>query len=138
LPIWNNKGVIIMSVDCRLFIGLTLEFAKDLRSEDFRKCEEFCNKHPELSEYRFDESNIKHKIILVGDGMNGDFLRLIYVDEFFPDGCLSPANDFVELDTPKSAFNPEIVKKMSEIYEEYTGKPCRISDFKYALWSQWY
>lgn len=37
-----------MSVSSRVYVGLTVEFASNLRHEDFRKCEDFIKKYPEL------------------------------------------------------------------------------------------
>ena len=126
-----------MSVECRMFIGLTLEFAKDLKYEDFRKCEEFTKKHPELDEYEYSENEKEGKLLLIGDGMNGQFLRLIKVDKLIEGGSMGDANEFVELPMP-GRFNPEVTNKMAALYEEYTRKPLNPKDYKYAMWSQWY
>jgi hypothetical protein len=127
-----------MSVECRILVGLTLEFARDLNHEDFRKAGVFTEKYPELDEYNYGGGDREGKLLLVGDGMNGDFLRLIKVDKLIDEGSLGDANEFMELAVPNSAFNPELIEKMSTLYEEYTGKPPALADFKYAMWSQWY
>lgn len=127
-----------MSVECRVLVGLTIEFAKNLKHEDFRKAEAFTEKYPELDEYNYSSWDREGKLLLVGDGMNGDFLRLIKVDKYIDDASLGDANEFFELAAPVTSFDSELVAKMSSLYEEYTGKPATLSDFKYALWSQWY
>lgn len=127
-----------MSVECRVLTGLTIEFTRDLNHEDFRKCHAFTDKYPELDEYNYGRGEREGKLLLIGDGMNGDFLRLIKVDKIIDEGNLGETNEFIELPAPNSSFNPELIEKMSKLYEEYTGKPPALADFKYAMWSQWY
>lgn len=122
-----------MSVSSRILIGLTLEFDRDI---DFSKVDEFTHKHPELDEYEYDYDEKEGKLLLIGDGMNGDFLRLIKVDKLIEDGNLGEDTDFVELPTP-GQFNPDLINQMSKLYEEYVGTPPTTSDFKYAMWCQW-
>lgn len=126
-----------MSVDCRILTGLTIEFARDLTSEDFQKCEAFIEKHPELDEYEYHSLDREGKLLLIGDGMSGDFLRLIKVDKYIAGGYLGDTNEFFELTTPAASFDPELIAKMKELYEEYTGKSFNPSELKYAMWSQW-
>lgn len=126
-----------MSVECRILVGLTLEFARDLQYKDFRKIETFTEKHPELDEYNYHRDSREGKLLLIGDGMNGEFLRLIKVDKCIDDGYIGDSNEFVELPAPSQSFNAELIHTMSELYEEYTGKPATFADFKYAMWSQW-
>lgn len=126
-----------MSVECRVLVGLTIEFAKDLKHEDFRKAEAFTEKYPELDEYNYSSWDREGKLLLVGDGMNGDFLRLIQVDKYIDDASLGDANEFFELQN-NIEYDSELIKKMFDLYEEYTGKTPAAADFKYALWSQWY
>jgi hypothetical protein len=120
-----------MSVNCRIVVGLTLEFPGAV---DFRKAEAFIEKHPELDEYayRFDEK--EGKLLLIGDGMNGDFLRLVKVDKIIDE---LEDFDFVALNMSSGVPSPDLVNKMSTLYEEYTGTKPNSSDFKYAVWTQW-
>ena len=127
-----------MSVECRLLVGLTLEFRRDLTSEDFRRADVITERHPELDEYEYHSDDREGKLLLIGDGMNGQFLRLIAVDKLIDGGSLGEANDFIELPAAVTCFNKELVDKMSALYEEYTGEKPILSDFKYAIWSQWY
>lgn len=126
-----------MSVECRVLVGLTLEFKRDLNGEDFRKYHDFIDKHPELDEYEYHYEDREGKLLLIEDGMSGDFVRLIKVDKYIDGGSLGDSNEFFELAAPVTSFDPELVTQMSALYEEYTGKPAALSDFKYALWSQW-
>ena len=126
-----------MSVECRVFTGLTLEFAKDLDSAAFKKYHEFVEKHPELDEYTYDRADREGKLLLIADGMNGEFARLVQVD-LIHNGSMGYSNEFRELAAPYGCFSSEIFNKMKELYKEYTGEYPALSDFKYAMWSQWY
>ena len=126
-----------MSIECRILVGLTVEFARELNHEDFRKCHAFTEKYPELDEYEYDREDREGKLLLISDGMNGEFLRLIQVEKYIDGGNLGDTNEFIELSSP-GPFNPELVAKMRALYEEYTGKTMEPKDFKYAMWSQWY
>lgn len=126
-----------MSVECKMYVGFTVELAKNLTHADFRKCDEFTDKYPELDEYRYPDDEKEGKLILVADGMNGDFLRLIKVDKYIDGASLGDANEFVELKTPGVA-DPELMHQIEIIYEAYTGEKLNLKDVKYAMWSQWY
>ena len=119
-----------MSVDCRIVVGLTLDIPGKV---DFEKVGEFTDKYPELDEYdyRFDER--EGKLLLIGDGMNGDFLRLVQVEKIIEE---LDEFDFVGLPMNHS-YSPELIQRMSDLYEEYTGTKPNPADFKYAMWSQW-
>lgn len=127
-----------MSVSCRIITGLTIEIAKDLKHADFKKYHEFVDRHPELDEYQYDFEDRTGKLLLISDGMNGDFLRLVKTDKIIEDGSLGEANEFIELNMPAGVLSQELVSEMSEIYREYTGEYPINTDFKYAMWSQWY
>ena len=124
-----------MSIESRLYVGLTIEFERDV---DFSHVSDFTDRHPELYESCYRTEELEGKLVLVGDGMNGDFLRLIYIDKMIDGGCLGEGNDFYELTSPKDCFNPDLINLMSLLYEEYTGKKPENSDFKYAMWNMWY
>ena len=119
-----------MSVDCRIVVGLTLPFPGKI---DWDKVEEFTHKHPELDEYKYRRDEKEGKLLLIGDGMNGSFLRLVKVDKII--------DDLYELDFVGLPMNntpdPDLIKQMSTFYEEYTGTKPDPFDFKYAMWTQW-
>jgi hypothetical protein len=119
-----------MSVDCRIVVGLTLEFPGKV---DFEKIEEFTKKYPELDEYKYRYDEREGKLLLIGDGMNGDFLRLVKVDRIIEE---LEEFDFVGLPI-NNVPSPDLINKMSALYEEYIGNKPNSSDFKYAMWSQW-
>ncbi len=124
-----------MSVSCRIFVGPTIELARDLKQEDFRKADDFMNKHPELDEYVGDTGNLEGRILLIGDGMDGEFLRLVLVHALIDGASLGSSNEFKEL---KGTADFKMIDKMIDLYEEYTGKAFEETDLKYAMWSQWY
>lgn len=128
-----------MSVSCRLFIGLTLELGSDLTAADFKKLHNLEDRYPEIDEYTYDIKDKEGKLLLIYDGMNDDFARLIQVDKCIRGGNLGKGeSQVIELPAPNHVFNPELITKMSSIYEEYTGKLPEVKDFKYAMWHQWY
>lgn len=125
-----------MSVECRVLIGLTLELERDIQS--FKKLHELEEKYPELDEYTYHTDAREGKLLLIYDGMSSEFARLIKVDKYIDGGSLGDSNEFFELNMPSGVLNQELISKMSEIYKEYTGEYPKNTDFKYALWSQWY
>jgi hypothetical protein len=126
-----------MSTRSRLFIGLTIELGTDLSSADFKKLHAIEKKYPELDEYNHEPKDIEGKLLLIYDGMNSQFVRLILVDKYIEGGNLGYSNEMIELASPQNMFNPEIISKMSDVYEEYTGREPILAEFKYVLWSQW-
>jgi hypothetical protein len=125
-----------MSVECRVLIGLTLELERDIQS--FKKLHELEEKYPELDEYTYHRDDREGKLLLIYDGMSSEFARLIMVDKYIDGGSLGDSNEFFELNMPSGVLSQELIIKMSEIYKEYTGEYPKNTDFKYALWSQWY
>lgn len=126
-----------MSTRSRLFIGLTIELGTNLSPVDFKKLHAIEKKYPELDEYNHEPKDREGKLLLIYDGMNSQFARLILVDKYIEGGNLGYSNEMIELASPKNMFNPEIISKMSDVYEEYTGHEPTLAEFKYALWSQW-
>ena len=96
-----------MSVDCRIVVGLTLEFPGAV---DFEKVEAFTEKHPELDEYKYRFDEREGKLLLIGDGMNGDFLRLVKVDKIIDE---LEDFDFVPLNMPSGVLSQELISQMS-------------------------
>jgi hypothetical protein len=127
-----------MSVDSKIFVGLTVELDTNLTHADFAKLHELEEKYPEIDEFNYNHDDREGRILLIYDGMNSQFARLIFVDKLSEGGNLGYGNhEPIELAAPKSCFNPELIAKMSKLYEEYTGKPVQMADFKYVLWDQW-
>ena len=119
-----------MSVDCRIVVGLTLDFPGKI---DWDKVGDFTNKYPGLDEYEYRSDEREGKLLLIGDGMNGDFLRLVKVDRI-----IEELEDFDFVSLPiQEKFSPELIDRMSALYEEYTGAKPNPADFRYAMWTQW-
>ena len=125
-----------MGVECRILTGLTLELEKPLKG--FEKCHALEEKYPELDEYNYHRWDREGKLLLIYDGMCGEFARLIKIDKYQDGANLGDANEFIQLNMPEGALSQELITQMSEIYKEYTGEYPKNTDFKYAMWSQWY
>lgn len=125
-----------MSVECRILTGLTLELEKPLKG--FEKCHALEEKYPALDEYNYHRWEREGKLLLIYDGMCGEFARLIKVDKYKDGANLGDCNEFIQLNMPEGTLTQELISKMSELYKEYTGEYPKNSDFKYAMWSQWY
>lgn len=125
-----------MSVDSRIIIGHTVNLAYGLNVTDFRKVDAFISKHPELDEdhYRYDDR--EKRVLMIADGMNGDYLRLVHVDRII-DGGNTGDEDWI--DVPKPALpSMEVAEQLANAYKEYTGKDLTEKDVHYAMWTQWY
>ena len=130
-----------MSTRSKLFIGLTLELGTNLSSADFKKLHAIEEKYPELDEYNYEPKDREGKILLIYDGMNGDFARLVWPDKVIEPGMLGEGNEFIESYIPSPMSDPDIGTKITtlvELYEEFTGEPCGRERVKYAMWSQWF
>ena len=126
-----------MSVYSRIFIGPTLEIATRLSYADFRKCDAFIEKHPELDEYAYNLSqDAVGKLVLIVDGMNGHYARLVYIDKCTYNAHQSHTSQVTELSMPQ--IDDELLKRMKALYEEYTGQEMKDGQIKYAIWTQWY
>jgi hypothetical protein len=125
-----------MSVESRIIVGHTINITYDLRQDDFRKCDAFISKYPELDEYNYRWNEKEKKVLMIADGMNGDYLRLVHVDKII-DGGNTGDEDWVDL--PKPALpSREVAEKLAALYKEYTGRELTEKDIHYAMWTQWY
>ena len=125
-----------MSVESRIIIGHTINITYALTQDDFRKCDAFISKYPELDEYNYRWDEKEKKVLMIADGMNGDYLRLVHVDKII-DGGNTGDEDWVDL--PKPALpSREVAEKLAAMYKEYTGLELTEKDIHYAMWTQWY
>lgn len=127
-----------MSVDSRVIVGLTLELGSNLTAADFKRLHALEEKYPEIDEFNHDRKDREGKLLLVYDGMCSQFARLVFVDKHIDGGNLGHKNGYYELNMPHGILSQELIHKMSELYKEYTGEYPKNTDFKYAMWSQWY
>lgn len=126
-----------MSTSSRVITGLTLEIETNLGSPEFKKWHAFEDKHPELDEYTYDHRDREGRLLLIGDGMSGDFLRLVKIDKLCEGASLGDEHVFLHLNMPEGVLSQDLVSQMSEVYKEYTGEYPKATDFKYATWNQW-
>ena len=125
-----------MSTESRIIVGHTINIAYDLEYEDFRKVDSFISKHPELDESNYPYYSKEKKVLMIADGMNGSYLRLVHVDKII-DGGNTGDEDWVDL--PKPALpSREVAEQMAAVYKEYTGRELTEKDIVYAMWTQWY
>lgn len=131
-----------MSVECRIVVGVTIElFETELSHTDYDRIEDFLKQHPKLDEYNYHFMERTGKPLLIYDGMNGDFARLVWPDKIIEPGMLGEGNEFIESYIPSPMSDPDIGTKittLTELYEEFTGEPCGRERVKYAMWSQWF
>lgn len=126
-----------MSVSCEMYTGLTIEVFTDLTSVDWEVIHAFEDKYPKLDKYNHQYPNYEGKLLLISDGMNGDFCRLCWVDKYKDDISFGSGNNIVELPMPGG---PDYATKkvlMKEYYEELTGEPFPANKLKYAMWTMW-
>jgi hypothetical protein len=125
-----------MSVDSRIIIGHTINITYGLGCDDFRKVDSFISKHPELDESNYSKFNREKRVLLIADGMNGDYLRLVHVDRILEGGN---TGDEDWIDIPKPALpSMEVAEQLAAMYKEYTGRDLTEKDIAYAMWTQWY
>jgi hypothetical protein len=125
-----------MSVESRIIVGHTINITYALTQDDFEKSDAFISKYPELDEYNYRWNEKEKKVLMIADGMNGDYLRLVHVDKII-DGGNTGDEDWVDL--PKPALpSKEVAERMAALYKEYTGRELTEKDIHYAMWTQWY
>jgi hypothetical protein len=125
-----------MSVESRIIVGHTINITYDLTQDDFEKSDAFISKYPELDEYNYRWNEKEKKVLMIADGMNGSYLRLVHVDKII-DGGNTGDEDWVDL--PKPALpSREVAEKLAAMYKEYTGLELTEKDIHYVMWTQWY
>lgn len=126
-----------MSVDSRIFIGWTVELETKLKHEHYRKLDNFIETHEELDEYMYPDEKKLGKTLIIVDGMNGDFARLVKVDKFKDNSSLGDGHEFSELGH-SFKIDDETLETFKTIYREYKGEELDPANVKYAIWNQWY
>lgn len=114
-----------MSVSSSAFIGYTVTIKKDLESDDFDKFYDFLQLHPEYETYK------KNSVNLIIDGMGGEYVRIIYLDEYINDTWCD-GQDYFRLRKP---FVPlKIYDALNEVYRAFCNKDLEFIEIDYALW----
>lgn len=109
-----------MSVDCSLYIGYTVNLKEDLSGDDFNFFEKF-------DEYnRF---NCEGKAVLLVDGMNGHYARIIFVDKKIDD--IWECNDYYKL--RKGNIPDEVYNEMNKLYKAMYEKELDKDLIEYGL-----
>lgn len=115
-----------MSVSCEAYVGYTVTLKTDLRSEDFEFFDEFLESHGEYNQY-----DCKGKVLLVTDGMNGDYARLVFVDEHIKESWVE-GNDYYPL---RSVILPDnVYEELNKAYKAMYEKELDRKTVEYALW----
>lgn len=115
-----------MSVSCEAYIGYTVTLKKNLNSEDFDFFDDFIENHKEYNQY-----DCKGKVLLVVDGMNGDYARLVYVDEHIEE-CWVEGKTYFPLKKIPIAENA--YDELSKAYKVMYGEELDIDMIEYAIW----
>ena len=123
-----------MSVYSRIFTGWTVEILNSVTHSDFAHFHSFIDEHPELDEYS--HQDFTGKTLLIVDGMNGHYLRLIKVDACQNYSSCSTRDQMIELQTPELSL--ELFEEFNQIYQKYTGNELKPEQVKYTMWTQWY
>lgn len=118
-----------MSVSCEAYIGYTVTLKQDLNSDDFDFFEEFIEKHNEYNQY-----DCKDKVLLVVDGMCGEYARLIFVNEHIKE-CWIEGKDYFPLKNSSATPN-NVYEELNKAYKTMYGGELGESLIEYALWFQ--
>ena len=126
-----------MSVSTERIIGFTVTLKKDLKNTDFEFFENIEEKYKEFA-YGGEHCQYRMKpntVALVVDGMNGDYARLVYVENVkkvysaYDEG---PYTLLRQTEIPEEVYN-ELNIAYKKIYEIPLDKKL----IEYALWYHW-
>lgn len=118
-----------MSVSCEAYIGYTVTLKTDLNCDDFDFFLDFKEKHSEYNLY-----DCKGKVTLVVDGMNGDYARLVFVDEHIEE-CWIEGKDYFSLKS-QSPVPDNVYAALDKAYGLMYQKELDEIKIDYALWFQ--
>ena len=109
-----------MSVDYKLYIGYTVNLKNDSNYEDFN----FFHNFDEYNEF-----NCEGKVLLLVDGMNGEYARLIFVDKKICD--IWKCDNYYKLQ--KGDIPDAVYGEMNELYKAMYGKELDKGLIEYGL-----
>lgn len=115
-----------MSVRCEQYIGYTITLKTDLKHEDFDFFNEFTEEHMEYNQY-----DCKGKVLLVIDGMCGEYARLVFVDNDIKDSW-TDGDEYIVL--RNSAVPDDIYNELNKAYRLMYDKDLDKDLIEYALW----
>ena len=115
-----------MSVSCEAYIGYTVTLKRNLTGEDFDFFSEFSETHGEYNQY-----DCKGKVLLVVDGMCGEYARLVFVDEHIEE-CWIEGKDYFIL--RNHAIPANVYEELSKAYKFLYGEELDKELIEYALW----
>lgn len=118
-----------MSVSCEMYVGYTINIKENLTHDDFEKYEEFTRNYPEYDERSNSEK--VNKVILIDDGMNGLYARLIFVELHVPE-CWVEGNDYHILNN--NQIPEEVLNALKLAYQRLCQKELDINQIEYSLW----
>lgn len=118
-----------MSVDCTGYLGYTVTLKKDLSQTDFDSFYDFNDEHNEYDMFEHNEETEKVKLVI--DGMNGNFARLVFVDEKIENCWVNDKEYF----TLRSQSVPnDVYKQLNKAYKLMYNKDLDETLIEYALW----
>ena len=126
-----------MSVDTERIIGFTITLKEDLTHEDFEFFENVEKKHKEFA-YRekYSQFGMKpNQVALVVDGMNGNYARLVYVEnvkEVYGAYDEEPYTLLRPTEIPEEIYNV-----LNIAYQKIYEMPLDKKLIEYALWYHW-
>jgi len=102
---------------------------KDLSHTDFDSFYDFINEHNEYDMFEHNEETEKVKLVI--DGMNGNFARLVFVDEKIENCWVNDKEYF----TLRSQSVPnDVYKQLNKAYKLMYNKDLDETLIEYALW----
>ena len=117
-----------MSVSCEAYVGYTVTVKENLKGEDFEFFGNFSDEHTEYNQY-----DCKGKVLLVVDGMCGEYARLVFVDEHIRE-CWIEGKDYFSLKYPPVPDN--VYEELNKAYSLLYGKELDKRLIDYAFWFQ--
>lgn len=129
-----------MSVRCEMFLGWTVKLIEgDVTSEDFEFFEESLEeREPDFIAFKGKYSEFTDdgtKVKLVVDGMNGLYVRLIYVHKNKPIISFGDEIDYEKLSNEQ--VPDDIYNELNECYKKIYNKDLERDKVEYALWHHW-
>ena len=110
-----------MSVDCELYVGYTVNLKNNLDYEDFVFFENGLNEYK-----KFD---CEGKAILLVDGMNGNYAKIIFVDKKICD--IWACDDYYKLQNGN--IPDEVYNEMNKLYTAIYGQELDKRLIEYGL-----